>query len=51
MPHTSRQALSPSELVFQEHLIQERYMEIRGVELSVHEIDKIFRDLATIVVE
>jgi len=45
------QQLSPSDLAFQESLIQERETEIREIETGIHELNEIFRDLGTLVVE
>jgi hypothetical protein len=43
--------LSPADLAFQESLIQEREDEIREIESGIHELNEIFRDLGTLVVE
>jgi len=45
------QRLSPADLAFQESLIQERETEIREIETGIHELNEIFRDLGTLVVE
>ena len=46
-----RQTLSPADLAFQETLIQEREHEIREIETGIHELNEIFRDLGTLVIE
>jgi t-SNARE complex subunit (syntaxin) len=46
-----RQRLSPADLAFQESLIQERETEIREIETGIHELNEIFRDLGTLVIE
>ena len=43
--------LSPSELAYQESLIQEREAEIREIETGIHELHEIFRDLGSLVNE
>ncbi|RXK40581.1 syntaxin 7 [Tremella mesenterica] len=43
--------VSTQELEFQETLIAEREAEIREIESGIHELNDIFRDLGTIVVE
>ncbi|WVQ78196.1 hypothetical protein IAT38_000279 [Cryptococcus sp. DSM 104549] len=45
------QQVSPQELEFQETLIAEREAEIREIETGIHELNDIFRDLGTMVVE
>ncbi|WWD15826.1 hypothetical protein CI109_100250 [Kwoniella shandongensis] len=45
------QQVSPQELEFQETLIAERESEIREIETGIHELNDIFRDLGTMVVE
>ncbi|WRT67019.1 uncharacterized protein IL334_003985 [Kwoniella shivajii] len=45
------QQVSPQELDFQETLIAEREAEIREIETGIHELNDIFRDLGTMVVE
>ncbi|WWC69565.1 uncharacterized protein I206_103508 [Kwoniella pini CBS 10737] len=45
------QQVSPQELDFQETLIAEREAEIREIESGIHELNDIFRDLGTMVVE
>jgi t-SNARE complex subunit (syntaxin) len=47
----SRQTLSPADLAFQESLVQEREHEIREIETGIHELNEIFRDLGTLVIE
>jgi len=44
-------ALSPHELAYQEALVQERENEIRQIEVGIHELNEITRDLATIIAE
>lgn len=46
-----QQTLSPADLAFQETLIQERESEIREIETGIHELNEIFRDLGTLVIE
>ncbi|KAG8885037.1 hypothetical protein FRB98_002037 [Tulasnella sp. 332] len=43
--------LSPADLAYQQSLIQEREDEIREIETGIHELNEIFRDLGTLVVE
>jgi len=43
--------LSPVDLAYQESLIHERETEIREIETGIHELNEIFRDLGTLVVE
>lgn len=43
--------LSPADLAYQESLIHEREQEIREIETGIHELNEIFRDLGTLVVE
>jgi syntaxin 7 len=45
------EGIPDSELEFQEALIEEREVEIRGIETGIHELHEIFRDLGTIVSE
>ena len=45
------QLLDNSEIEFNEQLIEEREQEILGIEQSIMELNEIFKDLATIVVE
>ena len=45
------QLLDNSEITFNEQLIEERETEIQGIEHGIQELNEIFRDLATIVVE
>ncbi|EIW69616.1 hypothetical protein TREMEDRAFT_30655, partial [Tremella mesenterica DSM 1558] len=47
----TRCRVSTQELEFQETLIAEREAEIREIESGIHELNDIFRDLGTIVVE
>ncbi|KAF9508329.1 hypothetical protein BS47DRAFT_1320767 [Hydnum rufescens UP504] len=49
--HFQIQRLSPADLAFQESLIQERETEIREIETGIHELNEIFRDLGTLVIE
>ena len=51
IPILGRQTLSPADLTFQESLIQEREHEIYEIETGIHELNEIFRDLGTLVVE
>ncbi|KDQ11074.1 hypothetical protein BOTBODRAFT_35608 [Botryobasidium botryosum FD-172 SS1] len=44
-------ALAPADLAYQESIIQEREREIREIETGIHELNEIFRDLGTLVVE
>ncbi|KAF8319689.1 t-SNARE [Clavulina sp. PMI_390] len=46
-----QQTLSPADLAFQETLIQEREAEIREIETGIHELNEIFRDIGTMVIE
>ncbi|KAG8998608.1 hypothetical protein FRB95_013171 [Tulasnella sp. JGI-2019a] len=46
-----QQHLSPADLAYQESLIREREGEIREIETGIHELNEIFRDLGTLVVE
>ncbi|KIO25708.1 hypothetical protein M407DRAFT_243993 [Tulasnella calospora MUT 4182] len=46
-----QQQLSPADLAYQESLIHEREQEIREIETGIHELNEIFRDLGTLVVE
>lgn len=46
-----QQTLAPADLAFQENLIQERESEIREIETGIHELNEIFRDLGTLVIE
>lgn len=43
--------VAPQEVAFQESMIAEREGEIREIESGIHELNEIFRDLGTIVVE
>jgi syntaxin 7 len=45
------QLLDNAEIEFNEQLIEEREQEIQGIEQGILELNEIFRDLATIVVE
>jgi len=45
------QLLNSSEIASNEQLIEERETEIQGIEHGIQELNEIFRDLATIVVE
>jgi t-SNARE complex subunit (syntaxin) len=45
------QLLDNSEIEFNEQLIEEREVEIQGIQEGIMELNEIFRDLATIVVE
>jgi t-SNARE complex subunit (syntaxin) len=45
------QLLDNSEIEFNEQLIEEREQEIQGIEQGITELNEIFKDLATIVVE
>lgn len=43
--------LDNSEIEFNEQLIEEREQEIQGIEMGINELNEIFKDLATIVME
>lgn len=43
--------LAPADLAYQESIIQEREREIQEIETGIHELNEIFRDLGTLVVE
>jgi syntaxin 7 len=45
------QLLDNAEVEFNEQLIEERELEIQGIEQGITELNEIFKDLATIVVE
>jgi t-SNARE complex subunit (syntaxin) len=45
------QLLDNAEIEFNEQLIEEREQEIQGIEQGITELNEIFKDLATIVVE
>jgi hypothetical protein len=43
--------LDNSEIEFNEQLIEEREQEIQGIEMGINELNEVFKDLATIIVE